>query len=316
MNKKELQWHPGFQAALQVELEEDEQYLKFHQEYNLNELPLQIDTLVIKKDAEHRIRKSIGKLFRTHNIIEYKSPDDYVSVNDFYKVLGYACIYQSNTKRILEIHPGEITLTFVCSHMPRELIRHLKEQYKVSVTRMWEGIFYIENLMFPVQILISNRLAVDEYIWLSRLHGGLDLKNDIEPLARIYKKKKSEPLYEAVMNLIVQANEKQYKEGINKMCDALRKLFLEEYADELEKDKKKIREQMVAQAMEQGIEQGALIKLISLVRRKQQKGVQAALTAQMLEEDEGMIARIYQCLAQDSERKDEEICKEILGFEG
>lgn len=304
MEKKELQWHPGFQAVLQVELEEDEQYLRFHQEYNLNELPLQIDTLIIKKDAEHRIRKSIGKLFRTHNIIEYKSPDDYVSVNDFYKVLGYACIYQSNTKRILEIHPGEITLTFVCSYMPRELIRHLKEQYKVSVIKMWEGIFYIENLMFPIQILIANRLAGDEYIWLSRLHRGLDLKNDIEPLVRIYTKKKNEPLYEAAMNLIVQANQKQYEEGVDKMCDALRELFLKAYADELEKEKKKV------------MEQGALIKLISQVRRKQQKGVPSALTAEILEEDEGLIESIYQYLAQDSQRKDEEICKEILGFEG
>lgn len=304
MEKKELQWHPGFQAVLQVELEEDEQYLRFHQEYNLNELPLQTDTLIIKKDAEHRIRKSIGKLFRTHNIIEYKSPDDYVSVNDFYKVLGYACIYQSNTKRILEIHPGEITLTFVCSHMPRELIRHLKEQYKVSVIKMWEGIFYIENLMFPIQILIANRLAGDEYIWLSRLHRGLDLKNDIEPLVRIYTKKKNEPLYEAAMNLIVQANQKQYEEGVDKMCDALRELFLKAYADELEKEKKKV------------MEQGALIKLISQVRRKQQKGVPSALTAEILEEDEGLIESIYQYLAQDSQRKDEEICKEILGFEG
>lgn len=304
MEKKELQGHPGFQAVLQVELEEDEQYLRFHQEYNLNELPLQIDTLIIKKDAEHRIRKSIGKLFRTHNIIEYKSPDDYVSVNDFYKVLGYACIYQSNTKRILEIHPGEITLTFVCSHMPRELIRHLKEQYKVSVIKMWEGIFYIENLMFPIQILIANRLAGDEYIWLSRLHRGLDLKNDIEPLVRIYTKKKNEPLYEAAMNLIVQANQKQYEEGVDKMCDALRELFLKAYADELEKEKKKV------------MEQGALIKLISQVRRKQQKGVPSALTAEILEEDEGLIESIYQYLAQDSQRKDEEICKEILGFEG
>ena len=43
-------------------------------------------------------------------------------IDDFYKVYGYACIYQSNTDRIKEIDPEELTLTFVCSHYPRELL--------------------------------------------------------------------------------------------------------------------------------------------------------------------------------------------------
>lgn len=85
MAKKELQWHPGFQAALQVELEEERPYLKFHKEYNLSEMPLQIDALIIKADSGHSVRKSIGKIFRRYNIIEYKSPDDYISVNNFVK---------------------------------------------------------------------------------------------------------------------------------------------------------------------------------------------------------------------------------------
>lgn len=43
MEKKALQWHPAFQAALQVELEEDRRYLNFHEEYNLSKMPLQIE---------------------------------------------------------------------------------------------------------------------------------------------------------------------------------------------------------------------------------------------------------------------------------
>lgn len=295
MAKKELQWHPGFQAALQVELEEERPYLKFHKEYNLSEMPLQIDALIIKADSRHRVRKSIGKIFRRYNIIEYKSPDDYISVNNFYKVLAYACIYQSNTAKVLEIHPQDITITFVCSHLPQELIKHLKTQYKASVKKMWDGIFYIEGLMFPTQILITNRLPKNEYIWLSRLRGGLGLREDIEPLARVYKEKKNDPLYEAVMNLIICANQAQYKKGVKTMCDALMELF----ADEL------------AEREERGIERGSIMKLVSLVRRKQQKGASVNLIAEILEENVELIQRIYQCLIECPEYSDEEICKRL-----
>ena len=48
--KKVLQWHPAFQAVLQIEFSGEAQYLQFFKEYNLTDSPLRIDTLVIKKD--------------------------------------------------------------------------------------------------------------------------------------------------------------------------------------------------------------------------------------------------------------------------
>ena len=72
MKNTKLQWHPAFGAALRITLQ---------------------------------VRKTIGRIFRKHNIIEYKSPGASLSVNDFYKVYGYACIYQSNTDRIKGIDP-------------------------------------------------------------------------------------------------------------------------------------------------------------------------------------------------------------------
>ena len=40
----------------------------------------------IKKNVDEPIEKNIGRIFRKHNIVEYKSPTDYLSVDDFYKV--------------------------------------------------------------------------------------------------------------------------------------------------------------------------------------------------------------------------------------
>lgn len=47
MEEGVLQWHPAFQAAMQIELQEELDYLTFYSEYNLTKKPLQIDTLII-----------------------------------------------------------------------------------------------------------------------------------------------------------------------------------------------------------------------------------------------------------------------------
>ena len=60
--KKVLQWHPAFQAVLQIEFAGEEKYLQFFKEYNLTDSPLRIDTLIIKKDQGVQIRKKIGHI--------------------------------------------------------------------------------------------------------------------------------------------------------------------------------------------------------------------------------------------------------------
>ena len=90
---KLLQWHPAFYADLQIEFREllnrEKEKLKFEREYLLSSKPMAIDVLIIKKKNAEPIHKNIGKIFRQYNIIEYKSPSDSLSVDDFYKVYGY-----------------------------------------------------------------------------------------------------------------------------------------------------------------------------------------------------------------------------------
>ena len=47
---KPLQWHPAFQAVLQIEFAEEAEHLQFLKEYNLTDSPLRIDTLIVKKE--------------------------------------------------------------------------------------------------------------------------------------------------------------------------------------------------------------------------------------------------------------------------
>ena len=70
MKRSLLQWHPAFQAVLQIELSEEAEFLDFLKEYNLTDGPLRADTLIIKKEQDRRIQKNIGQIFRRFNIVE------------------------------------------------------------------------------------------------------------------------------------------------------------------------------------------------------------------------------------------------------
>lgn len=227
MEEGKLQWHPAFAAVLRIELEEELGRLDIQDEYTLGKKPMQMDILVIKKDTKEPIRKNIGRIFRTHNVIEYKPPDDYVSINDFYKVLGYACFYQSDTEKVMEISPDEITITFVCSHFPQKLINHLQVKYRAGVEKQEKGIYYITNSYFPIQILIINQLSKEENYWLQSLRNDLKPGEEIRQLLKNYEAKRKSKLHQAVMNLIVHANWEKMEEE-KRMCEALAELFADE----------------------------------------------------------------------------------------
>ena len=72
---KRIEWHPAFQASIQIEFEEECDKLTFEAEHLLSKKPMQIDVL-IKNEKHVKIQKNIGRIFRQYNIIEYKSPED------------------------------------------------------------------------------------------------------------------------------------------------------------------------------------------------------------------------------------------------
>lgn len=227
MSKEKLQWHPAFAAALRITLSEEMQYLELQEEYLLSKAPPKIDILVVKKLKEIAIRKKIGRIFRGHNIIEYKSPEDSLSVNDFYKVYGYTCFYQSNTDHVKEIDPEDMTITFVSNCYPREMFRHLQEVRNITVERQSKGIYYLKGDAIPMQYLNLKELDEDENYWLQALRTNLKAGEEIRTLVSNYEKNRHSKDYSAVMNLIARANWKQMEEE-KRMCDALNELFAEE----------------------------------------------------------------------------------------
>ncbi len=64
MEDTKIQWHAAFVSAMNLELAQNRSDLIYHKEYNLNTKPLEVDLLVIKKEADIQITNEIGKLFR------------------------------------------------------------------------------------------------------------------------------------------------------------------------------------------------------------------------------------------------------------
>jgi len=280
MAEKLLQWHAAFFAGIQIELEEEAEYLIFENEHMLGTKPMQVDVLIIKKNSEKKIKKNIGRIFRKYNIIEYKSPEDYLSIDDFYKVYGYACFYKSDTKKINEIKVDELTVSFVCSHYPRELMKHLIEMQNRAIAKIEPGIYYILGDIFPIQILVTMELSEESNLWLRNLTNNMQDTESAERLVRAYENKKNNRLYSSVMDIVVRANAEKFEE-VRTMCDALRELM----KDDLEK--------AVKEGLQQGLQQGVQQEKENLIRKKVLKNKSLEQIADELEAEIEEILPLY-----------------------
>ena len=181
MKDKKIQWHPGFIAAMNLELRDSRDSLIFEKEHNLNTKPLEVDLLIIKKDASLRISNEIGAFFRGHNIIEYKAPGDSLGVDEFYKAMAYAGLYKAYGKTVDERKAHDITVTLIRDAVPKGLFGYLGSHGR-PVSPRAGGIYHIGgNLLFPVQVIVTRELDGKAHAWLKALSKNLK-KEDIRSL--------------------------------------------------------------------------------------------------------------------------------------
>ena len=253
--KDTIQWHPAFQASIQIEFEAEAEKLTFEPEHLLSKKPMQMDELIIKVAENEAIHKNIGRIFRRYNIIEYKSPDDNLTINDFYKVYGYCCFYQSDTDKICEIPPEELTITFICNHFPRKMVQHLKEFRGLNIIHVEAGIYYITGDAFPIQLLVTKELDSKENLWLQSLRNNMSKPEEIKVLLKEYEAKKSSKLYQVAMEVITLANWDAVKEVKETMCEALKELMAEEFQEQEELVTKRVTEEVTKRVTKQVTEQ-------------------------------------------------------------
>ena len=152
------QWHPAFCSAMELNFREDRAQLHFETEHNLSRKPLAVDLLIVRKDGTGELQDPVGRLFARNNLIEYKSPDDAMTIDTLYKVIGYGCLFKSMSPAVNSIPSDEITLTLIRNRYPRRMIEELvKEQ--ISCIQKCPGIYYLTGkIPFRTQLVITRQL--------------------------------------------------------------------------------------------------------------------------------------------------------------
>jgi hypothetical protein len=172
-DKARTAWHPAFLEAIKLELDQYGDALEYVPEYQLTKEPLRIDVVIVKKRKDVPITKKIAAIFRGDNIIEYKSPTDYISVEDFYKVYAYACLYTTKKPRTAAF-VTDLTIPFVGSRYPRKLAEHLERVRGYVVEKSGPGVYSVKGDLIPMQIIDTRELSVEENLWLAQLDNRLD----------------------------------------------------------------------------------------------------------------------------------------------
>jgi hypothetical protein len=201
LRDERLPWHPGFVEGLMGTFDRYGGELDFLPERQLSKEPLRIDVVVIRKHPELVIELDIGRIFRGHNIFEYKSPTDYVSVGDFKKACAYAWLYSAETGAEM----NDITLSFVSASRPVALLAYCKHTLGYTVEERRPGIYYINGGFVPMQAIECRKLNGDENLWLRNLRNDIGVE-DLEKLLMMLAKRGGIEKRRAYLNTVLAAN--------------------------------------------------------------------------------------------------------------
>lgn len=277
------QWHPAFCAAVRLELKENKGQLTYQSEYGLNTKPIQIDLLVIIKSPEVKIENEIGHIFKGHNIFEYKSPKDHMTIDTFYKSLAYAFLYKTNTGNVDQIKADDMTVSLVREKRPKKLFADL-EKLGFCLREIAGGIYHVGNVMgTEIQVIVSGELNQENHVWLRSLTQNLT-KKDAEALllsSNYLHEDDEKELASSVLQVAIKENKTMFldlKEA-REMCEALRELMKPEI-DAVIKEAEAEKEAAIAKAVaEKEEEKDAAIAKVVAEKDARIRALEAQLAA-------------------------------------
>jgi len=244
-----IRWHPAFYGAAELELRENKEELEFHQEYNLSKEPLRVDLLVVRRLADVQVKNEIGHIFRQYNIIEYKRPGDGLSIDTFYKTVGYACFYKGLGKTEDAIPIQEMSISFFREVYPGKLFTKL-ESLGMEIKNPYPGIYYIRQwqAMPDIQIVVTGVVDPEKHPALRVLSRNVkeeDARAFVQEASKLTEPEDRNNV-DAVLDASVAANRELY-ETIRRddpfMCEALRELMKDEIAEREQKADEKARQE-------------------------------------------------------------------------
>lgn len=181
-------------------------------------------------------------MFRTYNIIEYKSPKDGLTIDDYIKIVGYAYLYKGLGATVDAVPLSELTATIVRDTEPKELFKKIEAEGG-SIEEKCPGVYYITGVVaIPTQFILTSSLSEDLHTCLRVLSNNAsedDIKRFIEMTSEF-----TEPIdkqnADSVMNVSINANREVYDKIRREnpfMCQALRELMKDEIQEEIQAER-------------------------------------------------------------------------------
>ena len=157
-----IEYHYGFYGAMHAEYEPTHVKMEYLQEHELGDEPVRMDMLLLKLE-ETPLLDPIGSFFREHNVLEYKSPEDSLTISAFSKALGYAHLYKGLEKKVDAIPFDALTVTLFHHSYPRNMFGALKK-HGMTVTEVHPGVYRITGqTLVATQVVVTSQLPKGEY---------------------------------------------------------------------------------------------------------------------------------------------------------
>ena len=255
---EKIQWHPAFCFAMRLEFK-DTVGLSFDDEYQLTSKPLQIDLMIVRKSDDVIISNKIGHIFRKHNIIEYKSPDDGFSLKTFYKTQGYACLYMVSSRHSEAVNSGDVTVTMVRNSKPVKMMKQLVG-LGFEIEKRYDGIYYIKGALFDTQIIVSSELDDRENKWIKSLNRNISktlYMSIYEDMSQSLDENQIK-MADNIMHVVSDANEeniKKWRKEDDVMGGAMWRIMQPEIDEVVEKAVEEAVEKAVEEAVEKAVEE-------------------------------------------------------------
>ena len=111
-------WHAGFEALLRMEAHPYGDRVQIKTEHLLGEEPPRADFVVLIDEEGLLAGKSIFRIFRKHNVCEYKNPHDALNERVLRKGCGYVNFYIGTAEHEGDVLPDEVTLSIFRAAKP------------------------------------------------------------------------------------------------------------------------------------------------------------------------------------------------------
>jgi hypothetical protein len=119
-----------------------------------------------------------------------------------------------------------MTVTFVTTHYPAKMLKRVKDEYHFVTKKREAGIYDIEGLLMPVQVIVIKELSEGDNVWLKNLSNELQVPDMLAVMDAGAKKPEGLSI-SAYMHIIFQSNPKVLEEVMRMREDKVEKMLRE-----------------------------------------------------------------------------------------